>query len=61
MVYFQTKNPNFGLILEGLAMQDVGILDEHLVYFTDIGYSLWTFSIFCGNVVYFVVMWYIVW
>jgi hypothetical protein len=33
MVYFQTKRSQFGKILEGLAMVDVGIFYGHLVYF----------------------------
>jgi hypothetical protein len=41
------KSP-FGLILKGLAMQDVGISNAHFVYFTANGY-----------LVHFVVMWYI--
>jgi hypothetical protein len=36
MVYFQTKKNKFGQILEGLAMEDVGIFYVHLVYFTAI-------------------------
>jgi hypothetical protein len=46
MVYFQTKTPNFGLILEGLAMEDVSIFYGHLAYFTAIWYILWPFGIF---------------
>jgi hypothetical protein len=36
MAYFQTKNPNFGKIFEGLAIEDVGIFNGHLVNFTAI-------------------------
>jgi hypothetical protein len=53
MAYFQTKMGRFGQILEGLAMEDVGTLYGHLVYFTAIWYSLWPFGIFCGYFVYF--------
>jgi hypothetical protein len=40
-------------ILGGLAMEDVGIFYGHLVHFMVIWYILWTFGIFCGNLVYF--------
>jgi hypothetical protein len=53
MVCFQTKNPKFGLILEGLAMENLGIFYDHLVYFTAIGNMLWPFGVFCGHLVYF--------
>jgi hypothetical protein len=36
-------------------MENVGIFYVHVVYFTAIWYTLWTFGIFCGNLVYFVV------
>jgi hypothetical protein len=49
-------------------MESVGIFYVHLVYVTAIGnffwpfwYILWSFSIFCGHLVYFVVIWYILW
>jgi hypothetical protein len=41
------------VILDGLAMEDVGIFCGHLVNFTGIWHTLWTFGIFCGNLVYF--------
>jgi hypothetical protein len=34
--FFQTKNPNLFKFLEGLAFEDVGIFNGHLVYFTAI-------------------------
>jgi hypothetical protein len=34
-------------------MEDVGIFYRHLVYFTGIGYILWPFRIFCGDLEYF--------
>jgi hypothetical protein len=37
MVCFQTKNPTLGNFFEGLAMEDAGIFDGHLVYFKAIG------------------------
>jgi hypothetical protein len=45
---FSNQKSKFGKILEGLAMEDVGIFYVHLVHFTilcyilfDISYSLW--------------------
>jgi hypothetical protein len=50
MVYFQTKNPNLGKILECLAMKDVGKFYGHfyghLVYFSAIGYISWPFDMY---------------
>jgi hypothetical protein len=34
-------------------MKDVGIFYGYLIYFTAIRYTLWTFGVFCGNLVYF--------
>jgi hypothetical protein len=34
-------------------MDDVGIFNGHLVYFTAISYILWTLGIFCGHLVCF--------
>jgi hypothetical protein len=42
-----------GQISEDLAMEDVGILYGHLVYFVTIWYILWPFGIFCGQFEYF--------
>jgi hypothetical protein len=50
MVCFQTKNPNLEKILEGLAMEDVGIFYGHFTVFC---YILWTFSLVSGHLVYF--------
>jgi hypothetical protein len=61
MAYFQTKKLQFGEILEGLAIEDVGIFCGHLVYFVAIWYILWPFGIFYGYLVYFMVIWYILW
>jgi hypothetical protein len=33
-------------------MENLGMFDDHLVYFTTIGNILWPFGIFCGNLVY---------
>jgi hypothetical protein len=49
MVCFQTKNPNFGSILEGLAKENLDIFNDHLAYFTAIGNILWPFGIVCGH------------
>jgi hypothetical protein len=53
MVYFQTKNPNLGKILEGFAMENVVMFYEHWEYFSLIWYNLYPFGIFCGHLVYF--------
>jgi hypothetical protein len=46
MVWFPTKNHNLGLFLEGLGMENVGIVDDDLEYFTAICYK------------YFMAVWY---
>jgi hypothetical protein len=53
MVCFQTKNPKFGLIFEGLWMVNVGIFYDHLEYFMAIWNNLWPFGIVCGHLLYF--------
>jgi hypothetical protein len=53
MANFRTKNPNFGYILEGLAMEVVDIFYGWLVYFKAI-------KIFYGNLRYFSTFWYVV-
>jgi hypothetical protein len=40
-------------------MEEVGVFDGNLVYFTDIWYIFWPICIFCGQFVYFMVIWYI--
>jgi hypothetical protein len=57
MVCFQTKNPKFGLILEGLVMVIVGIFYDHLDYFMAIWYNLWPFGMVCGHLFYFSPFW----
>jgi hypothetical protein len=47
MVYFQSKNNDFGKF--GLAKEDSGLVNGHLVYFPDICYILWHFGIYCGH------------
>jgi hypothetical protein len=43
---FSNQKSQFGKILEGLAMEDVGIFNDHLVQFTVIWYILWPFGRF---------------
>jgi hypothetical protein len=55
---FIDQKSQFGYILEGLAMEDVGIL-ETFNLFTAKWNILWPFGAFCGHFVHFVVLWYI--
>jgi hypothetical protein len=48
---FSDQKSEFGQILEGLAMENLGILYDLLVYFKDIGNMLRPFGIFCGHLV----------
>jgi hypothetical protein len=50
---FSNQKSHFGLILEGLRMENVVIFYDHLEYFTAIWYNVWPFGIVCGNLVYF--------
>jgi hypothetical protein len=34
-------------------MKNLGLFNDHLVYFTAIGNIYWPFRIFCGDLVYF--------
>jgi hypothetical protein len=43
---FSNQTSQFGYILEGLAMEDVGIFYGTLVYFVTISFNLWLFGIF---------------
>jgi hypothetical protein len=52
MVIFSNQKSQFGYILEGLEMENVGIFYGHLEYFTAMCYILWPFE----NLV---VIWYI--
>jgi hypothetical protein len=47
---------NFG----GLAIGDVGIFYDHLVYFTAVWYILWSFGIFYGYLVHLSLIWFVV-
>jgi hypothetical protein len=57
---FSNQNSKFGYIFEGLAAEDVGIFYGQLFYFTAIGFILWAFGKFCGPLVYFSLLWYVV-
>jgi hypothetical protein len=61
MVHFHAKLPNLGMhILEGLGMENVGIFYCYIFrIFTDIWHILWSIGTFCGQLVHFVVNWYI--
>jgi hypothetical protein len=58
MICFQTKNPNFGSISEGLGTENVFKFYDHLEYlfyghlllFMAVWYSLWSFRIVCGKI-----------
>jgi hypothetical protein len=49
----------FGSILEGPAMEDVGITCGHLLFYMAICYFIWPFVILYGHLVYFMAIWYI--
>jgi hypothetical protein len=62
----KNKKSQFGYILEGLEMENVGIFYDHLEYFKAIWYILWqcgiffpVFGIFYGHLEYFMVILYI--
>jgi hypothetical protein len=42
--YIFKQKAQFGLFLEGLRIENVGIIYGHLVYFTAIWYILWPFG-----------------
>jgi hypothetical protein len=46
MFFFSNQKSKFGQILEGLAMEDVGIFLPTLGHFRVFCYILWTFAIF---------------
>jgi hypothetical protein len=48
---FSNQKSEFGKILEGLAMENLGMFYDHLVCFMAIGNILWPLGIFCGNLV----------
>jgi hypothetical protein len=48
---FSNKKSKFGLILEGLQIENDGIFYEHLVHFMVFCYILWSWGIVRGNLV----------
>jgi hypothetical protein len=50
---FSYQKYQFGYILVGLLMENVGIFDVELVYFVTLWYVLWHFGIFLCNLVFF--------
>jgi hypothetical protein len=57
---FSNQKSKFGLILEGLVMEEVAMFYGHLVHFTVFCYILWTFGVVRGILVYFFPFWYFV-
>jgi hypothetical protein len=57
---FSNQKSKFGLILEGLAIEDVGIFYERLIHFMVFCYILWTFGVVRKYLVYFFQFWYFV-
>jgi hypothetical protein len=55
---FSNQKSQFGYILEGLAIEDVGIFYGDLLYFTAIWYILWSFGILFGDMAHFPPFWY---
>jgi hypothetical protein len=53
MVYFQTKNPNFGKFWRALDWEMLYIFYGNLECFTDNWDVLWSFGTFCDNLVQF--------
>jgi hypothetical protein len=50
---FSNQKSKFGSILEGIAMEAVGIFHGHVVYFKAVWYICWPFGIF------YIGIWYI--
>jgi hypothetical protein len=50
---FSDQKFKFGLIFEGLGMENIGMIYGRYEYFTAIWYNLWPFGIICGHLVYF--------
>jgi hypothetical protein len=44
--------------LDGLAMENLAIFYNHLIYFAAFGNIVWPFGILCDNLVYFPSFWY---
>jgi hypothetical protein len=49
---FSNQKSQFGLILEGPAIEDVGMFYDQLVNFMAIWYILWPFGIFVSHLVF---------
>jgi hypothetical protein len=60
--YIFKQKSKFWEILEGIAMEEVGIFYVHLLYFMVIfsGYLVYFMVIFSGYLVYFAPFWYVV-
>jgi hypothetical protein len=58
---FSNQKSQFLYILEGLAMEYVGIFYGHLVTFSAIWSIICPFGVFYGHLVYFMAIWYILW
>jgi hypothetical protein len=56
---FSNQKSQFGQILEGFGMENVGLFFDHLEYFMAIWYNLWPFGLVCGHLVYFFPFWYV--
>jgi hypothetical protein len=41
------------VIIVIIAMENLGLFYDHVVYFTAIEHILWPFGIFCGHLVFF--------
>jgi hypothetical protein len=54
---FSNQKFLFGKIWGGLAIENLGMRYDHLVYFTAMGNILWPFGLFCGHFVYFSPFW----
>jgi hypothetical protein len=60
MVYLQTKNPNFGIFLVGLGMENFGKSYNHFGIYKSIWCSIVPpFGKFCGNLVYIFPLWHV--
>jgi hypothetical protein len=57
---FSNQKSQFGEILVGLAMEDVGIFYDLLVFFTAICSLVRAFGVCYGNLLYFSRFWYFV-
>jgi hypothetical protein len=66
MVYFTTKNPylgKFGRVLQWKMLvyfMDIRPILQPIGIFLEIPDILWTFGIFCDNLVYFSPFWHVV-